>query len=285
MTKVPLFTEHSRSWRDNLFVYPVLSRRSRGLSIGINLNPDKVCNFGCVYCCVDRAVPPAVRQVSLDVLREELRHLLELAATGEIFSAPPFDAAPPDLRRLSDVAFSGDGEPTSYPRFGDACRLVAEEISTAGLGPLPIVLITNATLLHRPAVAEALDFLAAHHGQVWAKLDAGTEAYYRLIERTKVPFQRVLDNLLLTGRKHPLTIQSLFMKLSGQGPTDTEITAYLARLSDLRDGGCQIRGVQVYTVARRTAEDFVTPLSDPEVDTLVERVRTLGLHAEGYYGP
>src|SRR5690606_7543342 len=90
-----LFREHPRSWRENLYVYPVISRRSRGLSIGINLNPDKSCNFDCLYCCVDRTVPPAVRKVDLAVVRAELDHLLGLAVSGRLFEAPPFDQTPP----------------------------------------------------------------------------------------------------------------------------------------------------------------------------------------------
>src|SRR5437660_9313353 len=71
-TKLALFTQHSRHWRENRYVYPVISRRSKGLSIGVNLNPDTVCNFDCVYCCVDRTATPMVREVDLDLLAEEL---------------------------------------------------------------------------------------------------------------------------------------------------------------------------------------------------------------------
>ena len=51
---LPLHTQHERRFEANRFVYPVLSRRSKGLSLGVNLNPDKVCNFDCIYCQVDR---------------------------------------------------------------------------------------------------------------------------------------------------------------------------------------------------------------------------------------
>lgn len=285
MEKVQLFTQHSRSWRDNRYVYPVLSRRSRGLSVGVNLNPDKVCNFDCVYCCVDRDVPPTVREVDLAVVRSELRHLLGLAASGEIFRSPPFDGAPPALRRVNDVAFSGDGEPTSFKGFGQACEVAAEEIERAGLGETKIVVITNATLLRRPHVAEALRFLDGHRGEVWAKLDAGTEEYYREVERTSIPLARVMENILACGREREILVQSLFMKIHGVGPAPMEIEAYLQRLAELKAGGCRIRGVQVYTVARRTAEDFVTPLPDAQVDAIAERVRALGLRADPFYGP
>jgi wyosine [tRNA(Phe)-imidazoG37] synthetase (radical SAM superfamily) len=284
---INLFTLHSRNWRTNRYVYPVISRRSKGLSIGVNLNPDKVCNFDCMYCCVDRTVPAQVREVDLDVLRDELHHVLELATSGELFNEPPFDQTPPHLRRLNDVAFSGDGEPTSFPAFGDACRLTARLLQQACLSDqVKIVVITNATLFHRRAVADALRFLDAHHGEIWAKLDAGTQDYYRIVERTSIPLRRVLDNIALAGRERPIVIQSLFMNINGDPPSDAEIEQYVARLRELVAAGCQVKLVQVYTIARSTAETYVTPLSAARVDAIAARVRAgTGLTVEPYYGP
>src|SRR5665213_1458021 len=73
-----LHTLHPRSYHDNKFVYPVLSRRSRGISIGINLNPDKVCNFDCIYCQVNRVSRSEIQFVETDRLVDELGHALEL---------------------------------------------------------------------------------------------------------------------------------------------------------------------------------------------------------------
>ena len=109
--------DHRRSWGDFLYVYPVISRRSRGVSIGVNLNPDKVCNFDCVYCEVDRRAPPRARDVDFVVLERELRAMLECWKSGELFKDPPFSLAPPSARRLNDLAFSGDGEPTTFGRL------------------------------------------------------------------------------------------------------------------------------------------------------------------------
>src|SRR5437868_7086142 len=92
--ELALYRSHSRSWRENRYVYPVISRRSKGLSVGVNLNPDKVCNFDCVYCCVDRTEPAALRDVDLLALRGELDAMLALAGSGQLFAEPPFDAAP-----------------------------------------------------------------------------------------------------------------------------------------------------------------------------------------------
>ncbi|MBA3708361.1 MAG: radical SAM protein [Planctomycetes bacterium] len=280
----PLFTQHSREWQANRYVYPVISRRSRGLSIGVNLNPDKACNFDCVYCSVDRKTPGKGREVDLPTLRAELDHMLGLAASGALFADGPLSETPAELKRINDVAFSGDGEPTACPAFGDAARLAAELIAARSL-EAKIVVITNATLLAKPEVAQALAFLDAHRGEVWAKLDAGTEAYYQLVDRTKVPLARVLDNLRACGRLRPIVIQSLFMRLQGEPPTPAEIAAYIGRLRDLLADGCRIALVQVYTTARQTAESFVSPLTNAEVDAIAHQVRAIGVEAEAYYGP
>lgn len=280
-----VFTQHSRSWRENHYVYPVVSRRSKGLSIGVNVNPDKACNFDCVYCCVDRAQPAARKDVDLGALSEELEQMLELASSGGIYQEPPFDQTPPAFRVLRDVSFSGDGEPTSNVQFPEACRAVADALARRQLHDVKIVVITNATLLHRPAVRDALAFLETHNGEIWAKLDAGTEAYYRRVERTHVPFRRVLDNILEAGRVRPIVIQSLFMRLQGEAPPEAEIDAYVARLGGLLRDGCRIKLVQVYTTARATAEPYVGPLEAPALESIADRVRSLGLAAEIFPEP
>jgi wyosine [tRNA(Phe)-imidazoG37] synthetase (radical SAM superfamily) len=286
MTILPLFTKHSRSWQQNRYVYPVISRRSKGLSIGVNLNPDKVCNFDCVYCCVDRTTPSMVRKVDLAILREELDQLLDLACSGELFAHPPFDQTPAHLRRINDVAFSGDGEPTSFPKFLDACRIGVELLEKHQRPDVKIVVITNATLFHQERVRAALAYLDEHNGEIWAKLDAGTEAYYRQIERTSIPLQRILNNILAAGKVRPIVIQALFLRLEEKGPPPGEIEAFVHRLQELIEGGCRIKLVQVYTVARSTAVATCTPLPAGELDAISERVRReTGLAVETYYGP
>ena len=94
MQKNALHTSHERSFATNRFVYPVLSRRSQGVSIGINLNPDKVCNFDCVYCQVDRTTTSETRFVELDQLLLELDHMLALVASGELFKTEQFQGVP-----------------------------------------------------------------------------------------------------------------------------------------------------------------------------------------------
>src|SRR4026209_2602090 len=119
MSTLPLHTDHARLFERNRFVYPVLSRRSGGISIGVNLNPDKICNFDCIYCQVDRTRQSETRFVETEQLLEELEHTLELAASGELFETEALRDVPEHLRRLNDIAFAGDGEPTTYQNFDE----------------------------------------------------------------------------------------------------------------------------------------------------------------------
>ncbi len=280
-----LHTLHERSFDAYRFVYPVLSRRSRGLSIGVNLNPDKLCNFDCIYCQVDRTTRSETRFVELDDLLVELRELLGLASTGEIFETPKFRGTPQELRRLNDIAFSGDGEPTTYLNFDEiisACAAVKRE---AGLDKVKMVLITNASMFHRPHVQRGLETLDANQGEIWAKLEAGTDEYYHLIDRTTIPFRQILDNITSAARVRPLVIQSLFMRVHGEGPSQAELEAFCDRLAEIVAAGGQLRLAQVYTVARPPAESFVTPLADAEVDAIAELIRQrVGLPAASFYG-
>jgi wyosine [tRNA(Phe)-imidazoG37] synthetase (radical SAM superfamily) len=292
-----LHTDHARLFERNRFVYPVLSRRSGGISIGVNLNPDKICNFDCIYCQVDRRSQSETQFVETDQLLEELRATLELVLSGRIYDTPKFADVPPQLRRLNDIAFSGDGEPTTYKNFDEiiaACARVKIEVESelqapsrvpSGWLPAKLVLITNASMFHRPHVERGLAILDANNGEIWAKLEAGTDEYYHLIERTPIPFRQILDNITAAARVRPLVIQSLFMRVAGEPPSAAELNAFCDRLNEITASGGRLKLVQVYTVARRPAESYVAPLTDAEVDNIVALVKSrTGLNALGYYG-
>ena len=211
-------TSHPRRFENNRYVYPVLSRRSGGISIGINLNPDKIRNFDCIYCQVDRTVGPVLREVDEDRIIEELSALLGDTLEGRLFGQPPFSEIPDRLKRINDIAFSGDGEPTTYPRFREIVKKTAAVKRTFDLQEVKITAITNCTRFHVPAVLEAFDVMHRNNGEIWAKLEAGTAEYYHLVERTRISFERIVDNLKLAARRWPLVIQSLFMRVHGQPP-------------------------------------------------------------------
>jgi wyosine [tRNA(Phe)-imidazoG37] synthetase (radical SAM superfamily) len=279
-----LVARHPRVYRENLYVYPVLSRRARGISIGINLNPDKVCNFDCIYCQVDRRTPPLVREVDESRLREELRRMLQGAKSGALFEEPALKNVPEAYRQIRDITFAGDGEPPSYSNFLGVVRDVLDIKRSVGLPDLKMILLTNATLIDRPKVQEAMRLIDSDHGEFWLKLDAGTEEYYHLIDRTTIPFARVLRNILEAARVRPVVLQSLFMKVGGAGPSREEVEAFCDRVREILAGGGQVRLIQVYTVARVPAEPYVTPLPDGELDALAGEVRRgLPVPVETFY--
>ena len=90
-----LFESHPRSFASNRYVYPVLSRRAGGISIGINLNRDKSCNFNCAYCQVVRTVPGWLKRVDLKQIAAELEWTIELVTSGQIYENAQFRNTPP----------------------------------------------------------------------------------------------------------------------------------------------------------------------------------------------
>jgi wyosine [tRNA(Phe)-imidazoG37] synthetase (radical SAM superfamily) len=285
MVLTPLHISHPRRFEDNRFVYPVLSRRSAGISIGVNLNPDKVCNFDCIYCQVDRTTTSETRFVEISQLLGELEATLQLAASGELFHLPKFQDTPANLRRLNDIAFSGDGEPTTYRNFDEIIETCANLKKRLGLDAVKMVLITNASMFHRPHVQRGLEILDQNNGEIWAKLEAGTPEYFQLVDRTTIPFRQVLDNITAAAKLRPLVIQALFMRVHAEPPSDAELDAFCDRLNEIKAAGGNLKLIQIYTVARQPAESFVAPLTDAEVDSIVSLVqRRTSLSAQAFYG-
>src|SRR5438445_7057764 len=98
------------------YIYPVVSRRAGGVSIGINLNPNNACNWQCVYCQVPDLIRGGPPPIDLDQLRQELNQLLDDVESGRFMQ----ERVPVDARTLQDVAFSGNGEPTMAAEFSEA---------------------------------------------------------------------------------------------------------------------------------------------------------------------
>ena len=270
------FKDHRRELDENRYVYAVVSRRARGLSIGVNLNPDKTCNFDCPYCQVDRTTPGGPTRVEVADLTDELEELLQRAA-GDLWTTPPFDTVAPELRRVADVAFAGDGEPTTPAAFPAAARAAREARDRLAPG-VPLRLLTNATRLHKDRVRAAL----AEFDELWCKLDAGTEAHFHVVDGTRLPFQRILENLLLVARERPIVIQSLFLTLDGVGPGDAEIAAWADRLREIVSQGGRIDHVQVYTVARAPSDPRCGPLDPARLEAIAAAARAAGLTAAVY---
>lgn len=222
--------------------------------------------------------------LNLSHLENELTSCLEYIRTGRIYEYDPFRQVPQPLRKLNDIALSGDGEPTAAAEFLAACRICVRVKEKLGLNDVKIVLITNASLLHLPEVQTALGLLDEHNGQIWAKLDAGTEAFFKLVNRCEVAFRQIKENLLTTSRLRPIIIQSLFFRLAGQRTPPEEIAAYAGCLAEIIDKGGQISAVQLYSIARPPRDKRVTSLTKDEIDQIAREItERINLPIEKYY--
>ena len=266
--------DHSRDSAGLRYVYPVVSRRAGGVSVGINLNVNNACNWACIYCQVPglaRGGPPAV---DLDLLEAELRGLLGEIVLGDYLQ----QHVPEGARRLVDVAFSGNGEPTAAREFeaavGRVAAVLAELLPGGGL---PLRLISNGSLLHRPEVQRGIAQLGACGGEVWFKLDRASPAGVRAVNGVRQRPERALEALSLCANLAPTWVQTCYFALDGALPSCEEQRAYLTALSSVRD---KIKGVHLYGVARPSMQPgaarlTAAPLS--ELERLAAEIAALGL--------
>jgi wyosine [tRNA(Phe)-imidazoG37] synthetase (radical SAM superfamily) len=266
--------EAQREYWGNHFVYLVVSPRARGLSVGVNLNPDRRCNFDCLYCDVDRQGPVRDRQVNVEVMAQELTHTLEQVQHDQLRRKGCFRNLPEELLRLCHVAISGDGEPTLCPVFADAMREVVHVRARGQFPFFKIVLLTNASGLDQPSVQYGLRLLVPQD-EIWAKLDGGSNDYLQRVNRPHVSLEKVLSNILLVGRQRPIVIQSLFPLLEGQEPPEAEIDLYAHRLQELKLSGAQISLVQIYSATRPTARPKCGHLPLRTLSRIAHKVRAV----------
>lgn len=269
-----------RDFLGNRFVYAVVSPRARGLSLGVNLNPDQQCNFDCAYCEVDRHLRPRETVLDVDAMACELERTLALVQSSEFAQLPGFAGLPAELLKLRQVNLSGDGEPTLCPQFLEAVHTVLHVRARGGAPFYKVVLLTNATGLDRPAVQEGVRCFT-NRDEVWAKLDAGTQAWMERVNRPTVLLDQVLANILALARQRPVVIQSLFPAIHGQEPPEPEIREYAQRLKELKDAGADIPLVQVYSATRPTPHSECGHLPLRSLARIAQVVRdTTGLRAE-----
>ncbi len=269
-----------RDFFDNRFIYTVISPRARGLSVGVNMNPDRRCNFDCVYCEVNRH--EAARELRLDVpeMVAELERTLERVRSGRLRERSCYRSSPPELLALRHLTLSGDGEPTLCPNFIEAVEAVVHLRARGRFPFFKLVLITNASGLDRPEVAKGLRLFTTRD-EVWAKLEAGTQDYMNRLNRPDCALERVAANILSLARQRPVILQSLFPSIDGEAPPTSEIEAFVQRLGKLKKSGAHIPLVQIYSATRPAAHPECGPLALRTLGTIAQRVREVsGMKAE-----
>ncbi|MCZ4305914.1 radical SAM protein [Zoogloeaceae bacterium G21618-S1] len=267
-------SDHSRDFAGMTYVYPVLSRRSGGVSVGINLNPNNACNWHCVYCQVPNLVRGAAPVIDRDVLRKELSSFLAALVNGDYME----QHVPAGLRTIKDIAFSGNGEPTSAVGFADIVSDVLAIRDAAGLTSVPARLITNGSLVKRSAVQEGLRRLAAGGGEVWFKVDGGRREDIARINGVDLDPASVSRALAKCAELCPTWVQTCMFAWDGEAPNEAALAAYL---DTLIAAGCDaLQGVLLYGVVRASMQPEaarVSALEESELMLIAERIKAKGL--------
>lgn len=268
---------HDRDSAGMTYVYPVVSRRAGGVSVGVNLNPDNACNWACVYCQVPDLVRGAAPAVDLAQLENELRAMLADILLGGFMQA----RVPEGARRLNDIALSGNGEPTSAKAFPQVVELIGRVMADFDLaGKIKLVLITNGSLADRPRVQDGLRKMAALNGEVWFKFDRATAAGMRAVNQTRVSPEKQFERLAATARLCPTWLQTCVFAFDGAPPSADEQAATLAAVRRIRDEKIPVRGVLLYGLARPSMQPQAARLSALPaawLEAFAEKIRAAGL--------
>ncbi len=267
---------HDRDLAGLTYVYPVLSRRAGGVSVGINLNPNNACNWHCVYCQVPNLVRGKAPEIDLARLEDELRGFVGDLVHGVWMTR----FVPESLRVIRDIALSGNGEPTSARVFPEVVAIAARVRAELGLSPaeVPLRLITNGSLIAQARVQEGVRRLGEAGGEVWFKVDGGTADAIERINGVRLEPESVARNLARCAQLCPTWVQTCMFRWDGELPSAADLEAYLAVLEAA--GIDHLQGVLLYGVARQSMQpeaDRLAPLSADELETIAAQIQKKGL--------
>ena len=246
---------------------PVKSRRL-GVSLGINLLPKdgKVCTFDCLYCeCGFNSTHRAHAPLPT---REEVASALE--ATLLKMQA---EGTAPDV-----LTFAGNGEPTVHPHFAeiidDTLRLRDKYFPAA-----KVSVLTNATLITRPSVFEALKRVDNNI----LKLDTVNEDYIRFVDRPNMAYnlEAIIGKLKEFGKS--AIVQTMFMKgeVNGRSVDNTGDEYLLPWLETVK--AISPRQVMIYTIDRETPQAGLQKATREELDRIVAMLKAEGIEASASY--
>ena len=266
--------DHRRDVLGLKYVYPVVSRRAGGVSVGINLNVNNACNWACRYCQVPDLTRGGPPPVDLEQLESELRLLLTQICHGSYLDLN----VPAGARKLVDLAFSGNGEPTSSAEFLGAVETVIRVHREFGLdGEAKLRLITNGSFLHRARVREGIARLGQCAGEIWFKVDRATSEGVFVVNGVHRDPARMRDSLTLCAELAETWIQTCLFAIDGVGMSDHESEAYLAFIRSVVG---QVKGVLLYGLARPSLQpgaERLTRLPESELHRFAENIAATGM--------
>lgn len=276
-------TDHNRNSAQLTYVYPVISRRSGGLSIGINLNPNNACNWQCLYCQVPDLVRGSAPRIDLEQFKYEIERFLHDVIHGDFYDDYEIDET---LRTIKDIAISGNGEPSSTEDFEQVVELICQSIRQFNLqDEIKLVLITNGSLMHKQVVQSGLSKMSLLNGEVWFKLDSATDSGLKNINHAGLSISRARQSLVVASGLCSTWLQTCVFQLDGKAPSVDERDAYLQFLASLKVDDIKVRGVLLYGLARPSMQAEASRLSAVSVewmDKFANDIRELDFQVKSF---
>ena len=228
---------------------PVNSRRF-GLSLGIDLSPDKKsCNFDCLYCELDKAKPVSAiqKEPDPDDIIAEIKQFLQKNPYPEV------------------ITITANGEPTLYSKL-DALVEKLQKIK----GSSKLLILSNGSTIHKKEIQEVLKNLDI----VKISLDAADQKTFQKVNKT---LKGINVSDIIRGLKEfrkifkgTLVIEILVVKNVNDFPENIKNIAQV--LKDI-----QPDRVDLGTVDRPPAYR-VFPVSDEELLELGEYLKDFNLN-------
>lgn len=266
-------SNHPRNSDLGQLIYPVNSRRAKGLSLGINLNPDKQCSFDCTYCQVIRPPKRASLSITKAQVLSELKYWLENLKDGHYKG-----------HLLKDISIAGDGEPTQVTFLPELIPEIIKLRDQSGFSDRKFILFTNGTKIDRPDLQSALKLMAHSNGEIWIKLDFWDQESLLRLNQSKIDVERLKKKLIQVSQINPVVVQSCFFQIDQQEYNNLSYRPFVQNLKHMITKGFKIDRLQAYTLARKPANPRVYSWDNPIMDQIVALIRSeCSIETEIYY--
>ena len=269
---------HDRNIFNSKYIYPVVSRRSIGLSLGINLNTNNACNWQCIYCQVSDLSRGKPEKIDLKLLENELDEWLE-----EIVNGCFLNECASHKVDFKDIAFSGNGEPTATPEFEAVVKIVLEKINKFQLSKtIKLRLITNGSYLNKKNVQHGLEHMKSVDHEVWFKIDHVNPKEALKVNRINLSVASLMKNLRNSLSISPTIVQTCLLKINKELPSNNFVNEYIKFLEPYAS---QLKAIHLYSMVRPSQQKTdlqIETLDKSELQIIADKMNVLKTKIECY---
>ena len=266
-------TNHDRNIFQGKYIYPVVSRRAGGLSLGINLNTNNACNWQCIYCEVPNLVRGKPEPINLQELESELDYWLD-----QIINKSFLSQYTKSKTEFKDIAFSGNGEPTASKQFKDVIGILIKKINEYKLDKIIIIrLITNGSYMANPVIQESLSLISHFNREIWFKIDRMNKDDIQAVNQVNLSLATIKKNLEAALKNSPTVIQTCLFRLNDKLPSLESLDAYTNFLKPYEK---KIKGIHLYSLARlseQPSQKELTRLTKSELEVIASKIKLLNI--------